>query len=54
VLSPPTVAQRLGAVFPQARILVAPNKTIIIMASPADMSQIKSIVAAIDRKLLPQ
>jgi type II secretory pathway component GspD/PulD (secretin) len=48
VLSPPTVAQRLGAVFPQARILVAPNKTIIIMASPADMSQIKSIVAAID------
>ena len=48
ILSPPVVAARLGAVFPQARIIVAPNRTIIIMASPADMSQIKAIVAAID------
>jgi Bacterial type II/III secretion system short domain len=48
VLSPPTVATRLSGVFPQARIVVAPNRTIIIMASPADMSQIKAIVAAID------
>jgi type II secretory pathway component GspD/PulD (secretin) len=48
VLSPSTVAQRLAGVFPQARVLVAPNRTIIIMASPADMSQIKAIVAAID------
>lgn len=48
VLSPSTVAQRLAGVFPQARVLVAPNRTIIILASPTDMSQIKAIVAAID------
>jgi type II secretory pathway component GspD/PulD (secretin) len=48
VLKPQTVAERLSGVFPQARVLVAPNRTIIIMASPADMSQIKAIVAAID------
>ena len=48
ILKPQTVAERLWGVFPQARVLVAPNKTIIIMASPADMAQIKAIVAAID------
>lgn len=48
VLTPQTVAERLGGVFPQARVLVAPNRTVIIMASPADMSQIKAIVTAID------
>jgi general secretion pathway protein D len=48
VLSPQTVAGRLGGVFPQARVVVAPNRTVIILASPADMSQIKAIVAAID------
>lgn len=48
VIKPQTAAERLAGVFPQARILVAPNKTIIIMASPADMAQIKAIVAAID------
>jgi type II secretory pathway component GspD/PulD (secretin) len=48
VISPDTAASRLGGVFPGARVLVAPNRTIIIMASPADMSQIKAIVTAID------
>jgi type II secretory pathway component GspD/PulD (secretin) len=48
VLKPQTVADRLRGVFPQARVLVAPNHTIIIMASPPDMSQIKAIVTAID------
>jgi general secretion pathway protein D len=48
VLSPQTAAGRLAGVFPQARVLVAPNRTILIMASPADMTQIKSIVTAID------
>src|SRR5579863_4502951 len=48
VLKPQMVVERLGGVFPRARIVVAPNKTIIIMAAPADMSQIKAIVAAID------
>ncbi|HVN68433.1 MAG TPA: hypothetical protein VMU38_02085, partial [Candidatus Binatia bacterium] len=48
VLKPQSVADRVSGVFPQARVLVAPNRTIIIMASPADMAQIKAIVAAID------
>jgi general secretion pathway protein D len=48
VLSPQTAASRLGSVFPRAHIVVAPNKTIIIMAAPPDMAQIKAIVAAID------
>lgn len=48
VLTPQTAAARLGGVFPRARILVAPNRTIIIMASPPDMAQIKAIVTAID------
>jgi type II secretory pathway component GspD/PulD (secretin) len=48
VLTPQVAANRLESVFPRARILVAPNRTIIIMAPPADMSQIKSIVTAID------
>jgi type II secretory pathway component GspD/PulD (secretin) len=48
VLSPQTVSGRLAGVFPQARVLVAPNRNIIIMASPTDMSQIKAIVTAID------
>jgi|SRR5579883_1185949 len=48
VLKPQTVAERIDEVFPQSRVLVAPNRSVIIMASPADMAQIKAIVAAID------
>lgn len=48
VLKPQVVVERLGGVFPRARILVAPNHTVIIMAAPADMAQIKSIITAID------
>ena len=48
VLKPQVAGERLQSVFPRARILVAPNRTIIIMAAPADMSQIKAIVTAID------
>lgn len=48
LLKPADVADRLGAVFPRARIVPAPNRTIIIMAAPADMAQVKAIVAAID------
>jgi general secretion pathway protein D len=48
VITPETAASRLTGVFPSARILVAPNRSIIIMASPADMGQIKSIVTTID------
>ena len=48
VLSPSTVVARLSGVFPQARVLVAPNRTVIVMASPADMAQIKAVITAID------
>lgn len=48
VLTPSTVTARLNSVFPKARVLVAPNRTVIIMASPADMSQIKAVITAID------
>ena len=48
VISPDTAASRLAGVYPGARVLVAPNRTIIIMASPTDMAQIKAIVTAID------
>lgn len=48
VITPDTAAGRLRGVFPRDRILTAPNRTIIIMASPQDMSQIKAIVGAID------
>lgn len=48
VLTPQVAASRLTGVFPTARVLVAPNRTIIITASPTDISQIKAIVAAID------
>jgi type II secretory pathway component GspD/PulD (secretin) len=48
VISPDTVAGRLSGVFPGARVLVAPNHNVIIMASPTDMGQIKAIITAID------
>jgi type II secretory pathway component GspD/PulD (secretin) len=48
VLTPQLAVSPLSGVFPDARVLVAPNRTIIIMASPSEMTQIKSIVTAID------
>jgi general secretion pathway protein D len=48
VLKPQVVVDRLAGIFPRARVVIAPNRTIIIMAAPADMAQIKGIVAAID------
>jgi general secretion pathway protein D len=48
IIAPQTAASRLSGVFPGARVLVAPNRTVIIMASPSDMAQIKSILTAID------
>jgi general secretion pathway protein D len=45
---PSTIADRLAGVFPNARFIAAPNHTLLIMASPADTTQIKSIIATID------
>lgn len=47
VLAPQTAAERVSAVFPRARILVASNKTAIMMAAPMDMSQDQGIITAI-------
>lgn len=48
VVSPQAAVDRLRGVFPNARFVAAPNHTIVILAAPADMTQIKAIVAAID------
>lgn len=48
VLSPQTAAARLASVFPAARFVSAPNRTIVVMAAPADMQQIKAILTSID------
>ncbi|HEY6236613.1 MAG TPA: secretin N-terminal domain-containing protein, partial [Candidatus Elarobacter sp.] len=46
--SPAAVVARLHAIFPAARIALAPNKTLLIAANPADLAQIKTLVATID------
>ena len=48
IVSPQTIAARLAGVFPGARFVAAPNRTIVILASPADMQQIKAIMASVD------
>ncbi|MBV8582984.1 MAG: hypothetical protein JO241_03230 [Candidatus Eremiobacteraeota bacterium] len=47
-LAPEAAAARLSGVFPSARVLVAPNRHVIVMASPSDMAQIMAILEAID------
>ena len=47
-VSPSTVVPRLHAVFPLARFFVAPNHTLITVASPDDMQQIRTVIGAID------
>ncbi|HEV2738789.1 MAG TPA: secretin N-terminal domain-containing protein [Candidatus Elarobacter sp.] len=46
--SPAAVVARLHAIFPAARIALAPNKTLLIAANPADLAQIKALIATID------
>ena len=48
ILSPQAASSRLNGVFPGARIMVAPNNNVIVMASPTDMAQIKTVLSAID------
>jgi type II secretory pathway component GspD/PulD (secretin) len=43
------VARRIQALFPSARLQAAPgDRTLLVQASPADMTQISAIVASID------
>jgi len=45
---PATVSARLRGLYPSARIAQAPNKTLLIEANPADLAQIKTLIATID------
>lgn len=45
---PGEIAARIRSLFPHARFTVATNRTILVSAIPADMAQIKSVIAAID------
>ena len=46
--NPAAVVARLHAIFPGARIALAPNKTLLIAANPTDLAQIKALIATID------
>ena len=45
---PATVSARLRALYPGARIALAPNKTLLVEANPADLAQIKVLIGTID------
>ena len=45
---PADVISRIHSLFPHARFIVAPNRTIVIASNPNDLGQIKSVVSAID------
>jgi type II secretory pathway component GspD/PulD (secretin) len=48
---PAVVAARIRALYRGARIAGAPNRTLLIEATPADLAQIKALIAAIDTPL---
>ena len=45
---PGTVAARIRRLYRSARIESAPNRTLLVEAAPADLAQIKALIAAID------
>jgi type II secretory pathway component GspD/PulD (secretin) len=45
---PVAVAAQLRRIYPATRIASAPNRTLLIEAKPADLAQIKALIAAID------
>ncbi|MDB5073548.1 MAG: Type pilus biosis protein PilQ [Candidatus Eremiobacteraeota bacterium] len=46
--NPAAVAARIRELYRGARIASAPNATLVIQASPADLAQIKTLIAAMD------
>jgi type II secretory pathway component GspD/PulD (secretin) len=48
---PAAVANRLRRLYRGARIEPAPNRTLLIKATPGDLAQIKALIAAIDTPL---
>jgi len=45
---PQVVAAKLRGLYPNARITTAPNRSVIVVAAPSDMTQIKALVSAVD------
>ena len=45
---PNAVAAQLRRLFPALRIAIAPNKTLLVAATPADLAQIRTLLATID------
>jgi len=50
-VDPRVVVPRVETLYPNARITAGPNKTIIVRATPQDMTQIKAVIASIDTPL---
>jgi type II secretory pathway component GspD/PulD (secretin) len=46
--SPSAVAARVRELYRGARVAIAPNATLLIQAPPADLAQIKTLIAAMD------
>lgn len=49
--SPKDAMAKLHALFPQARFVAAPNRTIVISASQNDLAQIRAVVTTLDTPL---
>ena len=45
------VVTRVRLLYPHARLIEAPNRTIVIESSPQDLAQIKTVIGAIDSPL---
>lgn len=50
-VDPRAVVARLQALYPGVRLIYGPNKTIIIVATPMEMSQVKAVIASIDTSI---
>ena len=48
VVTPQVLAQKISLLFPTAKAIAAPNRTLLLSASPQDAEQIKAVIAAID------
>ncbi len=46
---PHSVAVRLQSLYPNSRIASGPNHTLLVEAVPADMAQIRAVVASVDQ-----
>jgi type II secretory pathway component GspD/PulD (secretin) len=46
--NPTVIAEKIRSLFPSSKVVVAPNRTLLVSAVPQDSEQIKSLIAAID------